>query len=173
MLSPKKSPRAVFCRQMKLKIANGDIGEAQRDPWTLNTNNQHLTCHNLPFVNLSHFKPFQKDHTCILGNPQLITLRFFSTYQWRIIRAWSAVAGCWSSWNWNVVDNFTGRSFVIFFFCADQKCIMTDMSSKSFWLKKNLLYILWLIDWWLILSEQYFNYWYIHVINIFIHDKLV
>jgi hypothetical protein len=32
MLSPKKSPRAVFCRQMKLKIANGDIGEAQRDP---------------------------------------------------------------------------------------------------------------------------------------------
>jgi hypothetical protein len=33
MLSPKKSPRVVFCRQMKLKIANGDIGEAQRDPW--------------------------------------------------------------------------------------------------------------------------------------------
>ena len=32
MLSPKKSPRAVFCRQMKLKIANGDIGEAQRNP---------------------------------------------------------------------------------------------------------------------------------------------
>jgi hypothetical protein len=28
----KGSPRAVFCRQMKLKIANGDIGEAQRDP---------------------------------------------------------------------------------------------------------------------------------------------
>jgi hypothetical protein len=23
---------SVFCRQMKLKIANGDIGEAQRDP---------------------------------------------------------------------------------------------------------------------------------------------
>ena len=35
MLSPKKSPRAVFCRQMKLKIANGDIGEAQRDPWVI------------------------------------------------------------------------------------------------------------------------------------------
>jgi hypothetical protein len=33
MLSPNKSPRAVFCRQIKLKIANGDIGEAQRDPW--------------------------------------------------------------------------------------------------------------------------------------------
>jgi hypothetical protein len=31
MLSPKKSPRAIFCRQMKLKIANGDIGEAQHD----------------------------------------------------------------------------------------------------------------------------------------------
>ena len=36
MLSPKKSPRAVFCCQMKLKIANGDIGEAHRDP-----------CHNM------------------------------------------------------------------------------------------------------------------------------
>jgi len=35
MLSPKKSPRAVFCRQMKLKIANSDIGEAQRDPWVI------------------------------------------------------------------------------------------------------------------------------------------
>jgi len=35
MLSPKKSPRAEFCRQMKLKIANGDIGEAQRDPCTI------------------------------------------------------------------------------------------------------------------------------------------
>jgi hypothetical protein len=32
MLSPKKSPRAVFWHQMKLKIANGDIGEAQHDP---------------------------------------------------------------------------------------------------------------------------------------------
>ena len=32
MLSPNKLPRAVFCLQMKLKIANGDIGEAQRDP---------------------------------------------------------------------------------------------------------------------------------------------
>jgi hypothetical protein len=32
MFSPKKLQRAVFCRQMKLKIANGDIGEAQRDP---------------------------------------------------------------------------------------------------------------------------------------------
>jgi hypothetical protein len=30
-MSPKNSTRAEFCRQMKLKIANGDIGEAQRD----------------------------------------------------------------------------------------------------------------------------------------------
>jgi hypothetical protein len=37
-VAAKLSPRAVFCRQMKLKIANGDIGEAQRDPCVVKPN---------------------------------------------------------------------------------------------------------------------------------------
>jgi hypothetical protein len=50
MLSPKKSPRAVFYRQMKLKIANGDIGEAQRDPCDYILMNDHTNS-----LNARHF----------------------------------------------------------------------------------------------------------------------
>ena len=61
MLSPKKSPGAVFCRQIKLKIANGDIGEAQRDPCygakkiqITNIGFLEMTIWNLLVVGLSH-----------------------------------------------------------------------------------------------------------------------